>query len=395
MHKHPVYDTDTHFIIDPITRVVSNPESKKTILMQNDHNSERFSFEINRYVEGHDLTLCDKVEVHYANVDSNKKNKSLGVYEVTDVELIEDKDDTLVFTWLVSENATLYAGTLSFLILFACTENGKDVYRWNSGINTSISISKGMNNGESISETYPDILTQWKDELYAAVYGFNTIKVGPTEPETFPYIWIDTSGFYETDDTRIGILTIKDAEGLKKQIYPVTKLAATDAANLLEELAKQEELLNQIIETQTAQSDSLTLIIDNYIIAVNGKNANDENAVIIYATDIPMDSNNDTSVATELDKKAVTALYTGTFVSSGWSSSAPYVQTITVEGITSADWPIADVSFENVTSSDDGISLTEAWAMVNRIETGEGTLTAYCYEDTPTVDIPVIIKVVR
>lgn len=395
MHKHPVYDTDTHFIIDPITRVVSNPESKKTILMQNDHNSERFSFEINRYVEGHDLTLCDKVEVHYANVDSNKKNKSLGVYEVLDVELLKDSTETIVFTWLVSENATLYAGTLSFLILFACTENGEDVYRWNSGINTSISISKGMNNGESISETYPDILTQWKDELYAAVYGFNTIKVGPTEPETFPYIWVDTSGFYGTDDTRIGILTIKDAEGLKKQIYPVTKLAATDGANLVEKLTKQEELQNQIIKTQTTQADALTLVLDNYIITVNGKNANDENAVIIYAADIPMDSTNGTSVATELAKKAVTALYTGTFVASGWSSSAPYAQTITVEGIASSDWPIADVSFENVTSSDDGISLAEAWAMVNRVETGDGTLTAYCYEDIPTVDIPVIIKVVR
>ena len=69
MHKHPVYDTDTHFVIDPITRVVSNPESKKTILMQNDHNSERFSFEITRYIEGHDLTLSDKVEIHYANVE--------------------------------------------------------------------------------------------------------------------------------------------------------------------------------------------------------------------------------------------------------------------------------------------------------------------------------------
>ena len=140
MHKHPVYDTDTHFVIDPITRVVSNPESKKTLLMQNDHNSERFSFEITRYIEGHDLTLSDKVEIHYANVDSNKNNKNLGVYEVSDVELLEDTTDTIVFTWLVSENATVYAGTLSFLILFACTENGEDVYRWNSGINTSISI---------------------------------------------------------------------------------------------------------------------------------------------------------------------------------------------------------------------------------------------------------------
>lgn len=395
MHKHPVYDTDTHFVIDPITRVVSNPESKKTLLMQNDHNSERFSFEITRYIEGHDLTLSDKVEIHYANVDSNKNNKNLGVYEVSDVELLKDATDTIVFTWLVSENATVYAGTLSFLILFACTENGEDVYRWNSGINTSISISKGMNNGEAIAETYPDILTQWKDELYAAVYGFNTIKVGPTEPETFPYIWVDTSGFYGTDDSRIGILTIKDAEGLKKQIYPVTKLAATDSANLIDKLTTLEQLQKQIIETQATQADSLDLILKNCITSVNGKNADDANAVIVYASDIPMDSTNNTKISAELAKKAVTALYKGTFVASGWSSSAPYVQTITVEGIVSSDWPIADVSFENATSADDGVSLSKAWAAINRIETGNGTLTAYCYESIPTVDIPVIIKAVR
>jgi hypothetical protein len=38
---HDVYDTDTRFAINPITRVVKNQSSKKTTLIQYDHNSER------------------------------------------------------------------------------------------------------------------------------------------------------------------------------------------------------------------------------------------------------------------------------------------------------------------------------------------------------------------
>lgn len=163
-HTHPVKDMDKHFIIDPITRAITNAESKKTLLMQNDHNSEQFSFEINRIVEGHDIMKCNRVEIHYSNIDSTKRNSSLGVYSVTDMQLNED-ETKVIFTWLVSEHATIHPGSLSFLILFACIENEEVVYRWNTGINTSIAIAKGMYNGDFVVESYPDILAQWYNDL--------------------------------------------------------------------------------------------------------------------------------------------------------------------------------------------------------------------------------------
>ena len=245
-HTHPVIDRDTHFIIDPITRAVTNAESKKTILMQNDHNSERFTFEIDKQVEGHDMTKCNKVEIHYTNEDSNKKNKNAGVYEVTDMQASADNTDKLVFSWLVSENATLYAGSLRFLVVFSCVEKGEVAYRWNTNINASISISKGMNNGEALEEAYPDILTQWKDELFAAIYGMETTHVGPTEPEEFPYIWFDTSEYIGSSDPYIGVLTIKDAEGNKHVLYPFAKLAGTDGANLEAKFDAQTEIITDI-----------------------------------------------------------------------------------------------------------------------------------------------------
>ena len=48
-HTHDVIDYDKHFVIDPVTRQIDN-KSGKIVLMQNDHNSERFTFEIPRYV---------------------------------------------------------------------------------------------------------------------------------------------------------------------------------------------------------------------------------------------------------------------------------------------------------------------------------------------------------
>lgn len=170
VHSHSVYDSDPHFIIDPISRAVTNKESKKTILMQYDHNSECFSFEVSRLVEGHDLTLCNRVEVHYTNTDSSTRESNSDIYEVTDLTVDPNDENKILFTWTISENATMYAGSLSFLIQFACIENDVDTYRWHTGINNSVSISKGMNNGDSIIEQYSDLLNQWKRELYEIVH---------------------------------------------------------------------------------------------------------------------------------------------------------------------------------------------------------------------------------
>lgn len=173
VHGHPVVDADKHFLIDPITRYVLNAEEKKTILMQNDHNSERFSFEIDKFVEGHDMTLCNKVEVHYLNTASSSRLQSAGVYEVDDVQIASSDPNKIVFTWLVSENATKYAGPLNFLIKFACVEDNIQTYKWHTDINTSMSIAIGMDNSGAVTEDpYPDILEQWREKLFSNNYAY-------------------------------------------------------------------------------------------------------------------------------------------------------------------------------------------------------------------------------
>lgn len=168
-HIHSVFDSNEHFVIDPVTREIANSLSKKIVVMQYDHNSERFTFEIPKQVDGHSMTACDKVEIHYINIDAlDKSLKSTGVYESNDIRISPDDNSVAVFSWLLSRNCTKYAGTLNFLIHFACTTDGVEDYAWNTAIFQSITIGNGMNNGEEVLEPFPDILAQWKAQLFSA-----------------------------------------------------------------------------------------------------------------------------------------------------------------------------------------------------------------------------------
>lgn len=179
VHGHPVVDADHHFIIDPETRLITNAGLNKKALIQMDHNSEQFSFEIDKTVEGHDMSLCNKVEVHYTNTATSSRQQSLGVYEITDFDVSESDPNKLVGTWLVSSNATMYAGTLSFMISFICTEGEEVVYRWNTQINNSITVSPGINNGEAITESLPDLIEVWREYVYGTNFAYDAaVKYG-------------------------------------------------------------------------------------------------------------------------------------------------------------------------------------------------------------------------
>lgn len=167
-HAHIVSDSDNHFIIDPITRQLSS-NSKKTILIKTDHNSEQFTFELPRYVEGHDMSTCNKVEVHYININSKTRQQSAGIYNVVDFGVDAEDNTKVLGTWLVSREATKFAGSLNFVLRFACVsvDNTED-YSWNTAIYTGISITDGICNTETVVDDYVDILRQWLDALEMA-----------------------------------------------------------------------------------------------------------------------------------------------------------------------------------------------------------------------------------
>nr|DAG84986.1 MAG TPA: hypothetical protein [Caudoviricetes sp.] len=167
-HKHPVYDTDPHFKIDGDTRVIINMSDVKVALMQGDHNSERFTFEIPRYVDGHDMSLCNICQIHYLNVASSTRATNPGVYEVEDLQFDpKDEQNRVVLSWLISSNVTMYVGSLSFVIRFGCSTNGVVDYIWNTAVHSGITISSSICNSETVVQDYTDILEQWRDKLFS------------------------------------------------------------------------------------------------------------------------------------------------------------------------------------------------------------------------------------
>lgn len=167
-HAHIVSDSDNHFVIDPISRQLSS-NSKKTILMKTDHNSEQFTFELPRTVEGHDMSTCNKVEVHYININSKTRQQSAGIYNVVDFGIDAEDDTKVLGTWLVSREATKYAGSLNFVLRFACVSADEvEEYSWNTAIYAGITIADGICNTETVVEDYVDILRQWLDTIEMA-----------------------------------------------------------------------------------------------------------------------------------------------------------------------------------------------------------------------------------
>lgn len=168
-HIHGVYDTDTHFIVDPVKKELTVAEGyEKVKVIQHDHNSERFTFEMPRYIEGHDMSTCNKTEVHYLNVDSQTKEESKGLYPVDDLQVSPENEDVVICSWLISHNATKFVGSLFFVLRLECNTDAVIDYALNTLIYEGIYVGKGIYNADAIATEYADVLEAWKQELINA-----------------------------------------------------------------------------------------------------------------------------------------------------------------------------------------------------------------------------------
>lgn len=210
-HGDNIVDRDPYFEIDINTRQIVNKSSTKTLITQNDHNSERFTFSLPRYVEGHDMLECDSVTVHYRNIGTSVKEIVSGIYDVVDLQ--EGENDTITGTWLLSQNVTSLVGKLEFSVHFHCYNDEGDItYAWHTSISKSISVQASLFNSETIYTEYADVLEQWHQEVLgitqnaaddvAEIRGTNNISGG----KGFKIIemgWVDEAegtGYYVLQD---------------------------------------------------------------------------------------------------------------------------------------------------------------------------------------------------
>lgn len=232
-HLHSVYDNDTHFKIDPETRQIKN-ESGKVILMQNDHNSERLTFEIPRHIDGHDMSTCNKVEVHYINLKADKTEKSANVYPVEDLQISPASEDVVICSWLISQNATKYAGSLNFVLRYACLTGNTIDYQWYTDIHKGISVSESISNTKTVAIDYSDILEKWRLEVLAkegpsdeqiakAVSDYmteevNLVKtVNGVQPDEDGDVKVETSGFSIINNASGEVISVSNSSDSELQ----------------------------------------------------------------------------------------------------------------------------------------------------------------------------------
>lgn len=167
-HKHEVPDSDERFVIDPYTRRIESARYSKTILMQGDHNSERFTFEIPRYVDGHDMALCNRVMVHFDNVGATVDEVHSDVAYMEDVQINPNDSETVISSWLIRREATRFVGILSFSLQYQCVENDEVTYEWNTDSYDKIEVRKSKQNGEAAVINYTNVLEQWRSKIFGA-----------------------------------------------------------------------------------------------------------------------------------------------------------------------------------------------------------------------------------
>lgn len=86
-----------------------------------------------------------------------------------------------------------------------------------------------------------------------------------------------------------------------------------------------------------------------------------------------------------------TVSVSATLTITGWTGSAPYVQSVTITGMTDAKKAMAYPVYGSNTSAN--IALKEACGMVSFASRSGSVMTFTCLEDKPTVDIPITVEV--
>ena len=217
-HQHPVKDTDLHFVIDPVTRVIKN-NSEKIVIMQHDHQSEILTFELPRYIDTHDMSLSNAVRVHYINIGTSSKYTPVsGVYEVNDLQVDATNENLVTCSWTLTNNTTQLEGTLNFIIRFSCLTGDTIDYSWSTAIYSGIIVAKTIDSSDYVMTAIPDILEQWKASLKVDPFTYEDftpeqleglrgpagVIVSETEPtnEDHP-VWIRPSGEYIVENLGI------------------------------------------------------------------------------------------------------------------------------------------------------------------------------------------------
>lgn len=154
-------ETEPHIIIGD-DRVISVPKELQRIAVQYDHDVETVTFDCPRYWDDLDMSKLN-IYINYM-----RKDRYVGCYKATDITVDDADSNIMHFNWKISRNISEVVGELKFLVCIKKSDaEGYEVNHWNSELNTEMYISQGLEAEESIFDAYPDIISQWEDEVNA------------------------------------------------------------------------------------------------------------------------------------------------------------------------------------------------------------------------------------
>lgn len=237
-HTNKIKDTETHFVIDPLSRVITNSLAVNNTIVQYDHNSERFTFEMPRYVDGHDMLESTIVRIHYRNSASTGLMKTNGIYTPDDLAVSDEDENTITFSWLLSSATSQYIGFLYFSVQFLCLEDETIVYAWNTSIYKDVVIAESINNSEEVVAEINDALISATDDLKLELKKYGRgVYVGSGEMPGECNVQVDPSGdaTFEVSGTVTSVNGVEPDENGDVFLYgkiPAGTVVAEEAAVL-------------------------------------------------------------------------------------------------------------------------------------------------------------------
>ena len=154
-------ETEPHIVIGE-DRVISVPKELQRIAVQYDHDVETVTFDCPRYWDDLDMSKLN-IYINYM-----RKDRYIGCYKATDIAVDGANSNIMHFNWKISRNVSEVVGELKFLVCIKKSDaEGYEVNHWNSELNTEMHISQGLEAEESVFDAYPDIISQWEDEVNA------------------------------------------------------------------------------------------------------------------------------------------------------------------------------------------------------------------------------------
>ena len=352
-------EVEGHFVVD-VDRFITVPESLKKLAVQYDHNVETVTFDCPRYWDGIDMSGM-RIYINYSRAD-----KGTGCYKVTNVCIDESDDSIMHFDWTVRGHVTEVPGTISFLVCIKrVDEEGNEENHWNSELCSECYISKGLECDETFLDQYPDIISQWDEQVEKAIEKLESSVAGDTT-EMVDKVNASIDELTETVDTKTAEMTMKVDDAIANMESTVSSTNAELTAKVNEAIAgidstttelttKVDNAIANLESTTESTTTELTTKVDNAIASLESTT---ESTTTELTTKVDSAIANLESTAastnTELANKVDTAI--ANMESTASAKTAEMVETVdskTAEMTSKVDTAIADMTATATATNED------------------------------------------